>query len=223
MASARPSAVLRLSAKIDTSVVNVTSRNTDIEPTTASAPRAIGNAAASSPPNTQTSTRKLSGSAISFHQQQVVLVLLVDLGVLHRRATGADGDAVTIVDEFVRQGLGVFLRVVFAAFEVDHDQPRLAVGADQIGGGLRWRGPGRGHVVHQRRPLQIARRGRCPPCGPVRCWRPRAPSPGSASADRSARTCRSASGSRGPTPSSDLENPRGTGSWRRGCRRPQRR
>ena len=65
MASARPSAVLRLSAKIETSVVNVIRRNTDIDPTTASAPRVIGRAAASRPPNTHTSTRKLSGMAMT--------------------------------------------------------------------------------------------------------------------------------------------------------------
>ncbi len=64
MARARPSAVLRFSAKIDTSVAKVTRRNTDIEPTTASAPSAIGSAAVSSPPNTHTSTRKLKGIAI---------------------------------------------------------------------------------------------------------------------------------------------------------------
>jgi hypothetical protein len=64
MARARPIAVLRLSAKVDTSVLNVMSRSTAIVPTTASPPRAIGNAAASRPPNTQTSTKKLNGIAI---------------------------------------------------------------------------------------------------------------------------------------------------------------
>ena len=64
MASASPSAVERLSAKIDTSVTKVMSRSTDIEPTIAMPPTTIGSAAATSPPNTQTSTRKLSGIAI---------------------------------------------------------------------------------------------------------------------------------------------------------------
>ncbi len=64
MASASPRAVLRFSAKIDTSVVKVTNRSTDIDPTTASAPSAIGNAAVSNPPNTHTRIRKLNGIAI---------------------------------------------------------------------------------------------------------------------------------------------------------------
>ena len=65
MASARPSAVVRFSAKIETSVPSATNRNTAIEPTIANAPTATGTAAASSPLNTHTSTRKLSGSAMA--------------------------------------------------------------------------------------------------------------------------------------------------------------
>ncbi len=63
MASARPIAVARFSAKIDTSVAKVTSRSTASAPMIAMPPIATGSAAASSPPNTQTSTRKLSGIA----------------------------------------------------------------------------------------------------------------------------------------------------------------
>ncbi|CNV24690.1 Uncharacterised protein [Mycobacterium tuberculosis] len=46
-------------------MANVTSRNTAIDPTTASTAWAIGSPAANSPPNTQISTRKLSGIAIN--------------------------------------------------------------------------------------------------------------------------------------------------------------
>ncbi len=87
------------------------------------------------------------------HHQQVVLVLLVDLGVLHGRAAGADGHPVAVVDELVRQGLRVVLDEVFAAFEVDHDEARLAVAAHEIGWGRA--GPRRGHVVDQRGPLEL--------------------------------------------------------------------
>ena len=73
MASARPIAVVRFSAKIDTSVANVMTRSTAIEPTIAIPPTAIGSAAASRPPNTHTSTTKLSGIAIDLHHQQVAL------------------------------------------------------------------------------------------------------------------------------------------------------
>ena len=64
MASAKPKAVAKLRAKIDTSVVVAISRRIDIVPTIASPPTATGSAAASSPPKTHTSTRKLTGSAI---------------------------------------------------------------------------------------------------------------------------------------------------------------
>ena len=63
MASASPMAAARLSAKIETSVANVTTRSTASAPITAMAPMATGNAAARSPPNTHTRTRKLSGMA----------------------------------------------------------------------------------------------------------------------------------------------------------------
>ena len=65
MASASPIAALRLSAKIDTSVVNASKRSTASAPRIAITPTATGNAAASSPPNTQTNTMKLSGMAIN--------------------------------------------------------------------------------------------------------------------------------------------------------------
>ena len=57
-------ATLRLSANIDTSVTNVIACSTAIEPRIANAPTANGSAAASRPPNTHTSTRKLSGIAM---------------------------------------------------------------------------------------------------------------------------------------------------------------
>ena len=65
MASASPIAIDRFRAKIDTSVTIVNARSTAIEPRIANAPTARGSAAASSPPNTQTSTTKLSGIAIA--------------------------------------------------------------------------------------------------------------------------------------------------------------
>ena len=65
MASARPMAMIRFSAKIDTSVNEASARIIAIEPTIANPPTASGTAAASTPPNTQTRTRKLSGSAIA--------------------------------------------------------------------------------------------------------------------------------------------------------------
>ena len=64
MASARPIATLRFNAKIETSVKSVTPRSTAIEPRIANPPTANGSAAAIRPPNTQTSTRKLSGMAM---------------------------------------------------------------------------------------------------------------------------------------------------------------
>ena len=64
MARARPIAAARLRAKIDTSVKNATNRSTARVPTIAIAPTTTGNAAASRPPNTHTSTRKLNGIAM---------------------------------------------------------------------------------------------------------------------------------------------------------------
>ena len=64
MASASPIAVVRLRAKIDTSVVKEMTRSTASAPRIAMPPTATGSAAATRPPNTQTSTRKLSGIAI---------------------------------------------------------------------------------------------------------------------------------------------------------------
>ena len=57
--------MLRLSAKIDTSVPNAITCSTAIDPRIAIPPTAIGNAAASSPLNTQINTMKLSGTAIA--------------------------------------------------------------------------------------------------------------------------------------------------------------
>jgi hypothetical protein len=64
MASAKPMATVRLSAKMDTGVTRVTARSTAIDPRIAKPPTTRGSAAASSPPNTQTSTTKLSGMAM---------------------------------------------------------------------------------------------------------------------------------------------------------------
>ena len=97
MASASPIAMVRLSAKIDTSVQKVMSRSTDIEPRIAIPPTTIGSAAASSPPKTQTSTRKLSGIAMDSMQQQVPLGLRIDLGVDHGAAAGPHRHAVAVV------------------------------------------------------------------------------------------------------------------------------
>ena len=65
MASAKPIAVVRFNAKIDTSVKKVTVRSTASDPRIAITPTAIGSAAANSPPKTQISTRKLSGTTIA--------------------------------------------------------------------------------------------------------------------------------------------------------------
>ena len=65
MASARPIAVVRFSAKIDTSVKKVTVRSTPRAPRIAITPTATGSAAANKPPNTHTSTRKLSGTTMA--------------------------------------------------------------------------------------------------------------------------------------------------------------
>ena len=63
MAPASPSAMERLRATIETSVVKLIARNTAIDPKIAIPPTANGSAAATRPPNTQTNTRKLSGIA----------------------------------------------------------------------------------------------------------------------------------------------------------------
>lgn len=84
MANVEPIAVLRLSVKTDTSIVYVTSRNTDIEPTTAS------------PPNTPDQHQQAQRNRQSSHDQQVFLVMLVYRHILHRRATGTYCDGVTV-------------------------------------------------------------------------------------------------------------------------------
>ena len=63
MARAKPIAALRFSAKIETSVNWVTPRSTASAPRIAMPPTVSGTAAASAPPNTHTSTRKLIGIA----------------------------------------------------------------------------------------------------------------------------------------------------------------
>ena len=65
MASAKPIAVVRFSAKIETSVKKVTVRSTASDPRIAITPTTIGSAAANTPPNTQTSNRKLSGTTMA--------------------------------------------------------------------------------------------------------------------------------------------------------------
>ena len=55
--------MVRFNAKIETSVVSEIRRSTAIVPTIAKMPIAIGKAAATTPPKTQTSTTKLRGSA----------------------------------------------------------------------------------------------------------------------------------------------------------------
>ena len=64
MARASPRAVATFSANTDTSVKNVMVRSTASVPVIASPPTRMGSAAATSPPNTHTSTRKLSGIAM---------------------------------------------------------------------------------------------------------------------------------------------------------------
>ena len=64
MASARPIAMVRFIAKIETSVTKVMARSTAMDPRIANPPTAIGSAAAIRPPNTQTSTTKHSGIAM---------------------------------------------------------------------------------------------------------------------------------------------------------------
>ena len=57
-------AVVRLSAKMETSVAKEIARSTASAPRIAMPPTATGSAAANRPPNTQTNTKKLSGIAI---------------------------------------------------------------------------------------------------------------------------------------------------------------
>ena len=64
MANARPIAVVRLSAKIDTSVKKVVTRSTARDPRIAMMPTPTGSAAANSPPNTHSRTMKLSGTTM---------------------------------------------------------------------------------------------------------------------------------------------------------------
>ena len=99
MASASPIATLRLSANIDTSVTNVIARSTAIDPRIANPPTASGSAAASRPPNTQTSTRKLSGIAMDSISSRSFSVWPLICDVDHRLAAGADGDAVAVVHQ----------------------------------------------------------------------------------------------------------------------------
>ena len=65
MARAKPIAVVRFSAKIDTSVKKVTVRSTASDPRIAITPTPTGRAAANKPPKTQISTRKLSGTTMA--------------------------------------------------------------------------------------------------------------------------------------------------------------
>ena len=92
------------------------------------------------------------------HQQQVALVLTVDLVVHHRCSAGAHRDAVAVMHDSGRDLLGVVLRVVLAALEVRHDQPGLAVLADQACGQMRRVRPGPcgDDVVHPVRGLDLA-------------------------------------------------------------------
>ena len=64
MASARPRAVDRFRAKIDTSVASAINRSIASEPTIANPPTITGSAAASRPPKIHTSTAKMMGTAI---------------------------------------------------------------------------------------------------------------------------------------------------------------
>ena len=78
MANASPIASNRFSAKIVTSVTQASARSTAIEPKIAIPPTANGIAAARNPPNTHTSTRKLTGIAmvsITFRSFRVWLVI----------------------------------------------------------------------------------------------------------------------------------------------------
>ena len=70
-------------------MTNVIARSTAIDPRIAKPPTASGSAAAINPPNTQTSTRKLSGIAMDSISQQVFFALAVDLDVDHRLTAGA--------------------------------------------------------------------------------------------------------------------------------------
>jgi len=65
MANPRPMPVVRLRAKIETSVRAVTTRRTRNVPRTARAPTASGNPAATAEPKTSTSTRSVIGSVIA--------------------------------------------------------------------------------------------------------------------------------------------------------------
>ena len=106
MASAKPIAVVRFSAKIDTSVNRVMTRSTAREPRIAITPTATGNAAANSPPNTQTSTRKLERHHEHLGGHQVAFRLLGDLQIHHGGPTGPDDDSVPVMCHLGDQRLG---------------------------------------------------------------------------------------------------------------------
>ena len=91
MASARPRAVDRFRAKIDTSVASAISRRIASEPTIANPPTTTGSAAASRPPKTHTSTAKLTRDRDRLHHQHVTLGLGVDLREHHRRPARQHG------------------------------------------------------------------------------------------------------------------------------------
>ena len=109
MASARPIAVVRLSAKIDTSVAKEMSaqhreRAEDRHAADGHRQR-CGQQAAEHPDQDEEAQRDRE----RLHQQQVALRLLGDLDVDHRDAARAHGDAVAGRGDLVGQLLGVLL------------------------------------------------------------------------------------------------------------------
>ena len=155
MASARPIAVVRLSAKIDTSVAKEIERRTARAPSIAmhaDGDRQRSRQQAAEHPDQHDEAQR---DRERFHHQQVALRLVGDLDVDHRDAARPDGDTAAVVRHLVGQFLGVLLLVGFVADDARDDQSCGAVLADQVGGG-RWRcGPRRADVRDVWRPAQL--------------------------------------------------------------------
>ena len=155
MASARPNAVLRLSAKIDTSVVKVISaqhrqRAQDRHYADGHRQR-CGQQPAEHPDQHNEAQR--DGDRL--HQQQVALGLLGDLRIDHRDPARAHSDALWSCANCCRQRSAYFWALFSPPVIPATIKPGRAVLADQRGGGRGRRGPRRGHIGHMGRSGQL--------------------------------------------------------------------
>ena len=110
-----------------------------------------GEHAAEHPHQHQEAERNRDG----LHQQQVVLGLLGDLQVDHRRPAGAHDDAVAVAGDLVGQVFGVGLLAGLVAGDSGGDEARLLIAADQRGRRLRRGGPRRGDPDDVAGPFQL--------------------------------------------------------------------